>query len=198
MPWSETPILETNRLRLRQLELQDAQELFRLRSDEAVMRWVDRPLARSLNDAVKTIATIKEQQQQRQALFWAITTPEIGQMIGCICFVGIEHAHARAEIGYLLGTAHQGLGYMTEALNRIVDFGFVDLGLHKITASVSTYNQASLRVLQRNGFLHEGVFKQHYFWNGHFFDFVMLARFSPKASEAMAQAQRYPCTSFHR
>lgn len=59
-------------------------------------------------------------------------------------------------VGYSIAQACAGKGYMTEALHRVVTFGFYDLGLHRMQASIIPHNEASLKVLQKVGFRYEG------------------------------------------
>jgi len=59
-------------------------------------------------------------------------------------------------VGYSIARGQAGQGYMTEALRRIVLFGFADLVLHRLQASIIPRNTASLRVAQKSGFRYEG------------------------------------------
>ncbi|GAA4344908.1 GNAT family protein [Flaviaesturariibacter amylovorans] len=75
--------------------------------------------------------------------------------------------HARAEIGYVLTDETQrGKGYMSEALGAVLAYGFRELGLHRIEAFVGPGNTPSLRLMERHGFVREGLLREHYFTNG--------------------------------
>lgn len=79
--------------------------------------------------------------------------------------------HHRAEIGYLLNSEiHWGKGLMGEALPYVLDYGFSELDLHRVEAFVGRENKASLRLLERSGFVYEGCLKEHYFTKGIFDD----------------------------
>lgn len=75
-----------------------------------------------------------------------------------------------AEIGYWLGEAHWGRGYMTEALRAIVAYAFHTLAYHRLEAGHFGWNPASGRVLEKAGFQLEGCQRERFFKNGQFTD----------------------------
>lgn len=75
----------------------------------------------------------------------------------------MQKAHYRAEIGYALQPAHHGKGLMQEALTAVLDYGFHTLQLHSVEANVNPANAASIKILERNGFVQEGYFREAYF-----------------------------------
>jgi [ribosomal protein S5]-alanine N-acetyltransferase len=75
--------------------------------------------------------------------------------------------HRRAEIGYVLNhDQYKGKGFMKEALPVILKFGFENMDLHRIEALVAPDNTPSLKLLQKTGFIYEGLLRQHYMKNG--------------------------------
>ncbi|WP_460674281.1 GNAT family N-acetyltransferase [Larkinella ripae] len=170
------PTLETERLVLRQLEPSDQQELFRLRSDTDIMRFIARPLAKTVDDAALLIKDFREAARNNERITWGITLKNSPALIGTIGFVKILKEHERAEVGYLLHPLHHGSGLMQEALRAVIDYGFQILNLHSIEAVVDPRNTASARILERNGFRKEGHFKENICFNGQFRDSVYYAR----------------------
>lgn len=164
------PILTTGRLTLRRLGEQDAPALFALRSDPAVMRYIGRPLATSLEEILEKIRLIDGQLRDNNAIMWAITLRDNPALIGTICFWNIQKENDRAEIGYLLHPGFQGKGIMQEALEAAVDYGFKQMNLHSIEAHVDPGNAPSCRLLERNGFVQEAFFKENHFFDGRFLD----------------------------
>ena len=71
-----------------------------------------------------------------------------------------------ASLGYYSSAKHQGLGYMTEALELVVQFAFEQLGLHRIEANIQPDNRASRNLVQRCGFVLEGESKEFLYING--------------------------------
>ena len=92
----------------------------------------------------------------------------------------MDFANRKAEIGYWLGKSFWNKGYVSEALQRILQFGFEELHLNKIYASHFPHNPASGKVLQKNGFEFEGILKQEVLKNGQFLDLHRYAIFQEK------------------
>ncbi|WP_346290448.1 GNAT family N-acetyltransferase [Sphaerothrix gracilis] len=84
-----------------------------------------------------------------------------------------------ATLGYSLAAAKQGQGYMTEAGERLIRYGFEVLGLHRIMANYMPHNQRSANVLERLGFEIEGVAKAYLYINGQWQDHVLTSRINP-------------------
>ncbi len=191
------PILETHRLILRKLTPDDAGPMYRLRSSRDVMRLIDRPLCNSLEDAQTLVGTILEAQNTGEAIMWAIALHDSPVMIGCIGYFRTQQEHSRTEVGYLLDPAYHRKGLMSEALNSVVDYGFGEMEFHKVMASVNALNMASVCLLEKNGFIREAFFRQHYFWNGHYIDTMELARYSPAAISQMKKLETNPVLDVH-
>ena len=128
---------------------------------------------------------------------WAMTLKDDPTMIGCICFVRIESEHSRTEVGYLLEPEYHRRGLMSEALTRVLQYGFAELEFHKIMACTNPLNAASIRLLEKYGFVREAFYQQHYFWNGRFLDTVELAKYSPAAELAIEARKFDPILDVH-
>jgi RimJ/RimL family protein N-acetyltransferase len=95
-------------------------------------------------------------------------------IIGAIT-LSLAPEHARAELGYWIGSGMWGRGYATEAAHAMVAFGFATLRLNRIQAHHFTRNPASGRVLEKVGMRLEGVSRQAYRRWDRFEDVAMLA-----------------------
>jgi ribosomal-protein-alanine N-acetyltransferase len=146
------PIIATERLLLRQLILEDEKEIFLLRSDEGVNRYLDRPKAQTIQDARSFIQNITDGISNNDSIYWAIHLKEDPQLIGTICLWNLSAERAAAEIGYELLPAFQGKGIMQEALTKVIEFGFHTMQLQTLEAWVSKANGSSIRMLERNCF----------------------------------------------
>ena len=173
------PLITTERLVLRRMSEDDAAEMFFLRSDEQVMKYIDRPRAQSVDDGLKFIRMINEALLNNEYINWAITLQGENRLIGNICFWRIEREHFRAEIGYVLHPAHQGKGIMNEAVTAVLDYGFKEMKLHSVEANVNPENGASIKLLERIGFIREGYFKENYFFDGKFLDSAIYSLITP-------------------
>ena len=97
-----------------------------------------------------------------------------GNLIGVCGFEGIIHGH-RAEIGYWLAKPYWGCGIMTDVVRAACEFAFANWKLVRITAHVFLFNEASARVLEKNGFALEGVLRKHHQKDGKFVDAKLFA-----------------------
>jgi len=105
------PNLTTERLTLRQLSMKDENEIFALRSDDEVNKFLDRPKANSIEDARQFIHKINGSMINTEAVLWAITWKDDFKLLGTICLWKISKEDARAEIGYELLPICQGGNY---------------------------------------------------------------------------------------
>ncbi len=142
------PTLRTERLTLRQLLHSDDNEIFALRTNEEVNRYLDRAPSQSIGDAQKFIQIIL----QNQSLYWAITLTGNNTLIGTVCLFDLSDNLQQAEIGYELLPEFQSKGIMQEALRAVIDLAFQHLRLNSLTACTQGENKASLRLLEKLNF----------------------------------------------
>lgn len=175
--FSHFPVLITNRLLLRKVLLTDAAEVFKLRSDENVMRYIDKERAATIKDGELFVNRIMHSLEANDGITWVIALkekPEI--LIGTIGFWRLIKEHYRAEIGYMLNPQFWRKGIMQEAFIPVMDYGFTRLKLHSIEANINPGNAASAALLECNGFVKEAYFKEDFFFNGAFRDTAIYSR----------------------
>lgn len=173
------PVLETERLVLRRIAEQDVAEIFFLRSDENVMRYIDRPRVTTQQEALAMIEKFWKLELENEGINWAISLKERSKLIGTISLFNFVTEHYRGELGYILHPEYQGKGIMQEAVKQALDYGFGHLGLHSIEANVNPDNNASIKVLERNKFVREAYFKENYFYDGKFMDTAVYSLLTP-------------------
>ena len=144
------PILKTDRLILRQLVNTDDNEIFALRSDENVNRYLGRQPSKSIEDAKSFIQTINENVKNNNSIYWAISLGD--KLIGTICLFEFSDDIAKAEIGYELLPSYQGKGFMQEAVSQVLEFGFGHIRLNSIEAYTHSENQNSTNLLEKFNF----------------------------------------------
>ncbi|SDD91452.1 ribosomal-protein-alanine N-acetyltransferase [Mucilaginibacter pineti] len=169
------PVLTTERLVLRRFSADDAADFFEVRSNEAVMQYIARPLAKTLEDALALLKVIDDLLTSNNGITWCISLKNDSRFIGSIGFWRIEKENHRAEIGYLLNPAYHGRDIMQEALDVVLNFGFEIIGLHSVAAKVDPHNFASIKLLERNNFVREGYFKENYRFNNRFSDTIIYS-----------------------
>ena len=159
--------IKTERLLLRRVTNADAPELLFLRSDETIMKYIDREKLKSLEEAAIFIKTIDEAINNNEKIMWGIALKDKpNNLIGNIGFWRFINQHYRAEIGYMLHPDFWNKGIMQEALLATIDFGFKEIKLHSIEAHINPENIASGNVLEKCGFIREGYFKEDYYLKG--------------------------------
>lgn len=171
--FSPFPILESDRLHFRRLTDADAPEIFALRSNPETMKFIPRPLAQNLNDALAHIKLINDKIDENLDINWAVTEKGSDKCIGLMGFYRTQPEHFRTELGYMIAPEHNGKGYVTEAVKTLLDFAFNKLNFHSIEAVIDSRHVASERVLQKNGFEKEAHFKENFFYNNEFTDTVI-------------------------
>ncbi|WP_187117556.1 GNAT family N-acetyltransferase [Beduini massiliensis] len=95
---------------------------------------------------------------------WAVTLKEGNEWIGLIRLFDVNDDHASAEIGYALSPHHWNNGYMSEAISTVLNHLFVTVGYQRLTADCMSENQASCRVLEKNGMQLIGKTMNGIFW----------------------------------
>ena len=151
------PVLKTERLTLRQLVSSDANEIFALRSNDNVNKYLNRKSAKSIDDAKTFIETINKNIQRNDSIYWAITLTGTNKLIGTICLFNLSDDNLKAEIGYELLLDFQGKGIMQEAISKVIDFGIRHIGLNSIEAYTHSENQNSTRLLEKFNFKKNGA-----------------------------------------
>ena len=161
------PVLQTSRLLCRPLTENDWTFFLTLQKNPDVMRFV---------------ADTRTEEEIRIAFNsrlpeWSPGSPQWLCLVLCdkasgapLGVTGYIHENNEcAEVGFLLAPEAQGKGYGTESLHAVCDFAFTTGGLRRLTACVTAGNEASRRLLEKGGFIHEGTLRESYWlhqtWN---------------------------------
>jgi len=165
------PVLETERLKLRNLRIEDSDEYFNYHNDSKVNKYYDwKP--NNLTEAREDIEVIINSYKQLNYIRWAITLKGNDTIIGDC---GLMFSDLRSEISYILSREHWGTGIMTEALNAVISFCFRETDITRIQALSLPDNLSSNKLLKRLGFKQEGLLRK-YGYNmitDHFNDLLM-------------------------
>ncbi|MDQ6901755.1 MAG: GNAT family N-acetyltransferase [Bacteroidota bacterium] len=171
------PEIKTERLLLRRMTPKDAGVILSMRSNENVMKYIDRQRTKSLTEAKDFLAKIDASIRSNNGIMWGIVLkkkPE--ELIGNIGYWRLIKQHYRAEIGYMLHPDYWKKGIMKEAILAVIDFGFNNMNLHSIEANINPGNEASARILEATGFVKEAYFKEDFYFNGVFGDTIIYSR----------------------
>lgn len=168
--FDEFPLIETDRLILREIKPDDADYIFEIYSDTEAMKYFGRETFKSVDDAFLWINKIHDDFKNKEGIRWGITLKDTGRYIGSGGIWRIIKDHFRGEIGYELNPKYWNRGLMYEALMPMIDFAFGKMNLHSIEANTDPENSASVRLLEKTGFVKEGHFKENYYSKGKFLD----------------------------
>lgn len=147
--------LTTERLLLRFLKATDKKEIFILRSDPVINKYIDRPAPTKIEEALLFIKNRNENIKENKALYWAITLKGNPKVIGTICLWNFSEDKKTAELGYELFPAYQGKGIMSEAIKKVIESAFEIMGVETLEAFTHKDNQKSRLLLSKNNFLHD-------------------------------------------
>ncbi|MFH9607917.1 GNAT family N-acetyltransferase [Streptomyces sp. NPDC017448] len=148
------PFLTTDRLLLRPVTPDDAPDLFALDNDPEVMRYINggRPTSREdIRD--RTLPRLLHTYPCTGTRgYWAAQRQDTGAFLGWWELRPLDdHDPAVVELGYRLNRAAWGRGYATEGARALVDKGFTDLGVRRVTANTMAVNTGSRRVMEKTG-----------------------------------------------
>ena len=134
------PVLKTTRLRLRQLQEKDEKQIFLLHSDPRVIKYIDRPVAKTIKDAQRHIRRMEGGVERDEWIYWAMALNDTDQLIGTICLWNFSADQTTADLGIELLPEFQGQGFMREALQEVLKYGFEMLQLTTIEAYTHAEN----------------------------------------------------------
>jgi [ribosomal protein S5]-alanine N-acetyltransferase len=160
--FADVPKIETERLILRKITLDDAEDMYAYASNEEVTRYVTWDTHTSISDTIEFINTFLPQYDAA----WGIEVKENGEFIGTVHFVWWQPEHNSAEIGYVLAKEYWGKGLITEAASAITSFGFDHMNLVRIQARCFLENKDSERVMKKLGMSFEGTSRKVMYVNG--------------------------------
>ncbi|MCX6314685.1 MAG: GNAT family N-acetyltransferase [Sphingobacteriales bacterium] len=175
------PEISTARLQLRRITAADAAEILELRASDAVMRYIDKEKAKTIEDALAWVKMVDDALVAEESLPWAISLKEdTTVLIGTIAYGRFIKQHYRAEVGYMLHPRYWNQRIMSEALEAVIDYGFNTIQLHSIEAHINPGNMGSSTLLEKAGFVREAYFKEDYFFHGKFMDTAIYSLLNNK------------------
>ncbi|SDS12259.1 ribosomal-protein-alanine N-acetyltransferase [Paenibacillaceae bacterium GAS479] len=160
---TEFVALNTPRLHLRRLKLEDAPDMYAYFSLDEVTEYYDLETFTELRQAEEQIRRFNERIDSGISLRWGITLRGEDRLIGTCGYHNWQREHSRAEIGYELHPHFWQKGYMTEAVSAILEFGFESMGLNRAEAFIDPDNISSRRLLEKCGLKEEGLLRDYFF-----------------------------------
>ena len=147
-------LFETAHLKVRHFQHQDAQTLFQIHLEEEVLKWIPNESYADLEEARKAIEFFTDCVNARKLPYvLAVEWKETGELIGDTGINKVEGSPMEVEIGYVISTKHRGKGYATELLAAMTKIAASAFGINVLYGRVMRGNDASVPVLEKNGFV---------------------------------------------
>jgi len=172
----EFPRLETERLILRNVTLDDCEAVRSHFAEDEVTKYLDIESVTSADQAEAIIMYMIRLFERDEGIRWGISLKDDKTLIGTCGFSNLVKVRgARGELKYDLGRPYWGRGIMTEALAAVIQYGFEEMDLNRIEGFVVVGADRSMRVLSNLGFKEEGTLREYGFWKGRFWDEVCFS-----------------------
>ena len=175
-PADPFPILETERLVLREIVAADADALFAIHGDASLMQWFGVDPVKDLAGAEKLVALFASwRAMPNPGTRWGIQLKDETDLSGSCGLFAWNRAWRKCTLGYELAAHAQGKGLMHEALLAVLDWGFANMELNRIEAQVHPENAPSIRSVARLGFRKEGLLRELGYWRGQYHDMLQYS-----------------------
>jgi [ribosomal protein S5]-alanine N-acetyltransferase len=173
-PFNEPAVLRTERLLLRQITEADGPGLFDIFGDDEVTAHYAWDTFTSIEQGHALAEQTARAFAQREALRWGLVPLGAESIIGTCGYTRWNAENRFAILGYDLARPYWHRGLMSEAVTAVLGFGFEQLALNRVEALVMAGNVASIAVLSRAGFTHEGEMRRRVLHRGEFRDVWMF------------------------
>lgn len=173
--FSDLPELKTERLLLRKIFLSDAENIFEYARVPVVSKYLSWRPHVSIENSKEFICALIQNYIDGAPASWGIEIDAEKKLIGTIGFLYWDEENQRAEVGFALSDKYWNKGIMTEALWKILSFGFTRMNLNRIEARTFIENNASQRVLEKTGMVYEGTLREHALIKGCFKDLKLYS-----------------------
>jgi len=168
--FSKIPTLTTERLTLRRMKTSDWRDMYEYASRRDVTEYL---LWEPHSDPDQTrdyLSYLQTRYRTGDFYDWAVIDNESKRMIGTCGFTTLDFQNNAAEVGYVINPNFWGRGLATEAVRRVMDFGFMELNVHRIEAKYIVGNDRSRRVMEKCGMTFEGVRRGSMYIKGRYRD----------------------------
>lgn len=173
--FTNLPELKTERLLLRKLLYSDKVDIYSYAKNPDVAKYSLWEAHQSEMETLEFLNIIYEEYRKNRPAPWGIELKEISRIIGTAGFVKWDRVNSNAEIGYALSKDYWNKGIATEAVKKVIDFGFYNLNLNRIEARCLEFNVPSIKLLEKLGFKFEGILRKQMFVKGKFEDMHLFS-----------------------
>lgn len=169
--------LEGDRIKFKQMTIEDSKAIHSFASDSEVSRFIGWPLTHSLEETTAYVEEMIKRDSLGSHIYANVIDKSTNKVVGTAMIFNFNHIAKHAEIGYVFHQNVWGKGFCTETVKLVCDFAFNVLGLHKLHAQVAAANIGSSRVLEKNGFELEGRLRDYHFVEDQYYDSLLYGKF---------------------
>ncbi|ADL53496.1 GNAT family N-acetyltransferase [Clostridium cellulovorans] len=173
--FNEMKCIETDNLILREITLNDVDDIFNIFSDKDVMKFYDVFPHNSKEESISLINKFIAGFKNKKMIRWGICLKNSSEIIGTCGFHSISTNNLKVEIGYELRKSEWNKRYMSEAINGLIKFAFEVFEVNRIEAFVEKENISSHGLLVKCGFQKEGVLREYEVCRGQLIDLIIFS-----------------------
>nr|WP_314839104.1 GNAT family N-acetyltransferase [uncultured Flavobacterium sp.] len=172
---TEFPILRTERLLLRQFVDDDLENVFKGLSHPDIIKYYGVSF-QTLEATREQMTFFADLEKNETGIWWAVCSADNKIFYGAGGLSSLSKEHKKAEIGFWLISDFWGNGIMKEAMPLLCNYGFDNLGLHRIEGFVESENMNCKNAMAKLDFQHEGTMKECEIKNGKFISLDIYAK----------------------
>jgi len=172
---TDFPLIQTQRLLLREVTAEDAPALLSIHGDRDLMKWFGSDPIPDLRAAEGLAETFAEWRRAGTGTRWGLQLRDQQGLIGTCGLFRWDQRWKRCTTGYELARPFHGQGLMREALAAMLSWGFENMGLNRVEAQIHPLNVASLHLAEAIGFRQEGLLREVGYWGGGHHDLLQYS-----------------------
>lgn len=157
---AEFPKIDTERLTLRKLTLDDVNDIYEYASNDEVSEFLPWETHKTIEDTLEFINLVEEEHKKFNFIVLGIEIKEKKKLIGTIALRNWDKADRCIDLGYVISKNYWNKGITTEAVKAVIEFGFEQLNANRIEAHCDEDNIASYRVMEKAGMKYEGTLRK--------------------------------------
>ncbi|NDI35566.1 GNAT family N-acetyltransferase [Chengkuizengella sediminis] len=173
--FTNIPEIETERLLLRKMRLEDAVDMFEYASDPEMTKYTSWDTHKTVEDSKQFIQMTLEKYENKEISTWGIEHKQDQKLIGGCGFVYWNPDHGRTEIGYSISRSYWNQGLITEASQALIKFAFDKMKVNRVEARCNVENVGSERVMQKLGMTYEGILREQIYIKENYEDVKMYS-----------------------
>jgi ribosomal-protein-alanine N-acetyltransferase len=173
--YQNLPRLETPRLVLRKATKGDVPSIFAYSSDPEVTRYLRWGPHQSLADTEDYVNEVLAEYREGLDGPWLMERRQTNTVIGHIHLMEIDTRHRKAQVGFVLSRGYWNRGIATEALIKVLEYAFGEIGLNRVEGLCISDNRAAARVMEKAGMQKEAELREYLFQKGAFRDFSVYS-----------------------